>query len=445
MLTAVSANPDYSFSDGRAVEAAAAFVNRLKADCHVLVAVSGGSDSLGLLVLLSEARHRAHRSDIRLSAATVDHSLRAQSAGEAAFVARFCADRGICHETLVWRGAKPSTGIMAAARDARYDLLSRHAVAVGADVIAVGHTLDDQAETFEMRKARSSHPGISGMAAQTLLFGRVWLARPLLGVSRQAIRGALSARGIGWIDDPSNDNARYERVRVRRALDGAVSGPGSAAHAAGSERARRAAAAAALFQAFGRIHGQTVAELDLDALDAQGGEGARALLNALVAIIGGETHGPGQAALDDMLRLRSAAHGERMTAGRCLFEVSRNRLFILRERRGVSALDIPPGASDVFDGRFEVENRSDRTVTIEAGNACGCDHAEFQALPRRLAQVAVATAPSIEREAGRIVTGRVLSPYRRYLPGFDLVLANRLALAFGAKCYPEPSYFLTEY
>lgn len=445
MLTSVSAGSD-EFSRGQpALDAARSFVSRLKTDCHVLVAVSGGSDSLGLLVALAEAADQLFRHDIRISAATVDHGLRVQSADEAATVARFCATRAIGHETLPWRGEKPATGLMAAARDARYRLLADHAARIGADVIAVAHTLDDQAETLEMRKARNPDPPVSGMAAETLLMGHAWVARPFLSVSRQAIRDMLVARGIVWIDDPSNDNARYERVRVRQSLEGAIAAPGAEAKLAGHMRARLSEAAAELFDASVRIHGAAVAEIDPEPIAANP-DAARYLLKTLTAVIGGETHGPGKAALADVLAMAEAPHGARMTAGRCLFERNRTRLFMLRERRGLAPVEVRPHTTCIWDGRWRIDNRTDAMVEIRPVGVDGEPIEAFAALPPRLSKLAHSTMPSAGQGAlsDEVGISRILSPYRRYLPGFDLALANRMAVALGVSSFPAPGYFVAE-
>jgi tRNA(Ile)-lysidine synthase len=180
----------------------------------VVVAVSGGSDSTALLFRTKENAAPT----TRLVAVTIDHGLRPESGGEAAAVAARCAAHGIEHRVSRWEGTKPATGIQAAARLARYALLAEAATDVGARLVLTGHTADDQTETIAMRKQRGEGPGLAGIAPLTLYDRTIWFARPQLGERRDALREWLRHRGIGWIDDPSNSNQAFERVRVRRDL-----------------------------------------------------------------------------------------------------------------------------------------------------------------------------------------------------------------------------------
>jgi len=185
----------------------------------IVVAVSGGSDSTALLFRTKEKVSPT----TRLVAVTVDHALRPESADEAAGVAALCARHGIEHRIVRWQGDKPATGIQAAARLARYALLADAATDLGGRLVLTGHTADDQAETISMRMQRSEGLGLAGIAPATLYQRTVWFARPQLHERRAALRAWLHDRGIGWIDDPSNENETFERVRVRRELS-ALSG-----------------------------------------------------------------------------------------------------------------------------------------------------------------------------------------------------------------------------
>jgi len=175
------------------------------------IAVSGGGDSMAALVLAVDGLGAT-----AVQAVTVDHGLRAEAAEEAAQVAALCNQFGVSHETLRWAG--PCGGnLQQAARQARLDLISAWARG-RVDAVILAHTQDDQAETFLMRLARGSGvDGLSGMAPKRTAQGVTWL-RPFLEIPRAALRDELRARGIGWIEDPSNTDQRFQRVRARQAL-----------------------------------------------------------------------------------------------------------------------------------------------------------------------------------------------------------------------------------
>jgi tRNA(Ile)-lysidine synthase len=182
---------------------------------HLAVAVSGGPDSLALVLLAARwAKHNGHT----VSALTVDHGLRPESAAEARQVADWLAGRELAHAVLRWRGAKPATAVQATARAARYRLLvgwcRRNRVA---DLL-VGHQLEDQAETLLMRLARGT--GLDGLAAMTPAsrLDGVRLVRPLLAVPKARLRATLEAVDQPWIEDPSNLDPEFLRTRAGQAL-----------------------------------------------------------------------------------------------------------------------------------------------------------------------------------------------------------------------------------
>jgi tRNA(Ile)-lysidine synthase len=180
----------------------------------IAVAVSGGGDSLALALLVQEwvKKHGGE-----MVALTVDHSLRAESGAEAQKVGEILAARGIAHEILThaWDGDKPETHIQERARDARYKLLSEACRKRGFTFLAVAHNLEDQTETFWMRLAHGSGlDGLAGMAASRDADG-IKIIRPVLGFSRAELRATCEANKVSWIEDPSNKNEKYLRVRLR--------------------------------------------------------------------------------------------------------------------------------------------------------------------------------------------------------------------------------------
>jgi tRNA(Ile)-lysidine synthase len=182
---------------------------------RVGLAVSGGPDSLALLLLAARARPEL------VEAATVDHALRPESAAEAAFVAELCGRLGVPHQTLTvqWK-AKPETAIQERARLARYRLLGSWARERKLTAIASAHHLDDQAETFLMRLARGA--GVKGLAGMRRLVrgtpAGVSVIRPLLNWRHAELEAICASAGLSPIDDPSNADEQFERVRMRQAL-----------------------------------------------------------------------------------------------------------------------------------------------------------------------------------------------------------------------------------
>jgi tRNA(Ile)-lysidine synthase len=180
----------------------------------IVLAVSGGPDSIALMWLAARWRRALARGP-RLIAVTVDHGLRPEAAAEAREVKRLARSLDLPHRTLRWTGAKPKTGLPAAARAARYRLLAQAARASGATHVLTAHTRDDQAETLLMRMFRGS--GIAGLAAMARESERdgLLLARPFLNVSKSQLIATLRKAKIDFADDPTNRDTSFTRPRLR--------------------------------------------------------------------------------------------------------------------------------------------------------------------------------------------------------------------------------------
>lgn len=405
----------------------------------VVAAVSGGSDSLAMLLLLQRRLERVSpRSE--LVAVTVDHRLRAEAGAEAEAVGRFCAERGIRHLILRWMGEKPISGMAEAARLARYRLLADAAASAAAELVVTGHTADDQAETVAMRQERGDGRGLAGMAPATLFAGRTWIVRPLLGVRRETLRAFLRGEGIAWIDDPSNRDMAFERPRTRRRL---AAGGGSEGRV--EALLQLAAGAGAARQALG------VRAADLIARHAErpmpglvrlapafaGGEEEAALLalRALLAVTGGTEQLP-DAERSAALMRRLREEPVRATLSRCVVDRRKTGIFLHRERRALP--EGPPTAGTVWDGRYQILAGSNFEGATGATEARAEAPAAAPDVPAGVGRAVRATMPQL---AGSQLTAvPVLAPWRRFLPSFDLVLAGAVARLVGAADIPSPPF-----
>lgn len=181
---------------------------------HVLVACSGGADSIAMLHVLARLRSRARKPlPFALSVASVDHGLRAEAAAEVALVEAFAASLGLPFRALRANVAAGSN-LQARARDARYALLEEERARVGADVVATAHTASDRAETVLLRLLRGT--GLRGLGVLPPRAGT--RLRPLIRATRADVELHARRNGLSFASDPSNLDTRFVRVRVRREL-----------------------------------------------------------------------------------------------------------------------------------------------------------------------------------------------------------------------------------
>lgn len=320
-------------------------------DATVGLAVSGGSDSMAMLHLMAEVAVQAR---VRLQVATVDHRLRPEAATEAEEVGRVCAGLGLPHDVLVWDHGPIAGNLMQAAADARYGLLAHWAKQSGAATVMLAHTADDQAETFLMGLSRAS--GLDGLSGMRRRFDRdgISFCRPFLAVSRQDLRQWLSQRGLGWMDDPSNDNPRFSRVRARRVTQalaplGITVQQLSAVtqHLSMAQGVVRAATARAAQEAVTEFAGSL--SFDLAGFLENGPEIARRLLIGMVRWMNGEPHPPREAKIAALLDAVGARRDA--TLGGVRFQWKADRCFVMREAR---ALGGPVNQGQVWDNRWTV-------------------------------------------------------------------------------------------
>ncbi|MCO5080507.1 MAG: tRNA lysidine(34) synthetase TilS [Rhizobiaceae bacterium] len=410
----------------------------------VIAAVSGGSDSLAMLLLLQRWLER-RASPTRLVAVTVDHRLRDSSAAEAREVHDFCAARGIPHHITTWAGEKPRSGVSEAARLARYGLLAGAAEAEGGDIVVTGHTADDQAETVAMRQARGDGRGLAGMAPATLFDGRVWIVRPLLATGRAELRRFLCAERIAWIEDPANLDRKYERPRIRAALTDAGEGDYgrdallARAAEAGRGREHIAEAAARLVSRHAERPVRGLVRLRADFF-GEAEAAAVPAFRALLAVCGGAPQFPDAGRALNLFRDMREGCVRRATLSRTVADRRRNGVFLYREKRGLPTEEPVPGT--IWDGRYRIADVGDGEGSV----------ALFPVSPpRRVPEPTVPgpqTVPAAILKAVRAAEPPeaafdavpVLAPWRLFLPSFDLALARAVAALAGAAEIPEPPF-----
>jgi tRNA(Ile)-lysidine synthase len=328
---------------------------------RIALAVSGGADSMSLMVLARGWLARAGRPP-HITILTVDHALRPGAAEEAAWVKSQADALGFPHETLVWTGPKPRTDLQATARTARYGLMLDFCAREGIAALATAHTAEDQAETLLMRLARGS--GVDGLAAMCPLTmrGGVALLRPLLGISRVRLEATLLAQGVIWIEDPSNYDKRFERVRVREALrsGGALqlTAEKLALSARRLDRARAALdmmARDTLRRAL-QIHPAGYGELPLAILTQAPEEIGIRAITCLAEMFGGGKRPVRLARIETLYQALTRSDPAAATLGGCVFTPRGERLRIGREfgRIDPNRLPLPENGEILWDGRFSV-------------------------------------------------------------------------------------------
>lgn len=337
----------------------AAQLQGLRVTPPLALAVSGGGDSAAMMHLVAAWARTAGLDLQSISVLTVDHGLRAGSRAEAEQVGVWARALGFTPHILTWDGDKPASGVQAAARTARRDLLCRWCRDHGVSQVLMAHTADDQVETVGMRLLRGSGTaGLGGMAAAADAPFGVSILRPMLGLTRTALRNWLRSRDLPWIDDPTNDNAAFERIRVRQALDGdGATGARIEAVAAqaGAARAALDDAADALLSGAVMLYAAGWARADLHAFAAAPRSVADHALARFLKALGGRAHPPHR---DSLARLWRALGGNEFTGAtlagcRIVLEGPNSALFG-RETRNLSPLALTARQWSLWDHRYEI-------------------------------------------------------------------------------------------
>lgn len=364
------------------------------------VAVSGGGDSVALLLLLAEWAEETNR---KIKVVTLNHGLREAAQSEAEFVATLCARLDLDHDVLRWTSWNGQGNLQDAARSARKQKIGQWARDNRLAAVALGHTRDDQAETFLLRLARGSGvDGLSGMAEIAFTHDTLWL-RPLLQISRLDLRVFLTELDQDWIEDPSNRDLKYDRVKARKLLENlkplgidAEKIADTADRMAVARHAlERSTAALAQHCATPRESGEVV--LDLKSFAQAPEETQLRLLAHCLNWISSARYRPRLRALSRFWQGLLA--GNAATLHGCVGRpVSSDQLVLYREQSAISDKPCDPG--ELWDGRWIVtSSHSGQGFTVKPLSEDGlsqCPNWRETAIARKV----LMTTPSIWRNGG---------------------------------------------
>jgi len=378
------------------------------------LAVSGGADSLALLLLV---QRWASARDVspRLQVYSVDHGLRPEAAEEVAMVLSVAQSLGVAATGLQWSGTKPHAGMQEAARIARYRLMGAAMAADKVPVLLTAHHRQDQAETVMMRLAHGSGvEGLRGMAVTSMVEG-VRVHRPLLAVDPADLRAVIVAAGRAPAEDPSNFDPHYERVRWRQTMPQlAELGLDAATLARFAQRMGEADVAIAqmadaAFQSLVTLDGFGAARIGHEDYAGLSPAIAVRLLGRVLNIVGGRQKPRGLGLVERLQStLASGDLAKAATAHGCVVRTSGGAILVAREpgRALPSDAVLLPHSELVWDQRFLIVNGS-----AEAGlTASVADYLprhrleEFLGFKVTAPAEAIRTAPIVRDEAGGVLS-----------------------------------------
>lgn len=389
----------------------------------VVLAVSGGSDSLALMFLVKEYLE-TFSIPLEMIAVTIDHQLRKESAREAEIVAEICRDHHIKHITVRWEGKKPKTHLASSARIARYDLLVKEAQKQGASLIMTGHTLNDQVETYQMRCQRlqkrrgplhsevggmhggghvgdfagtlhgevdaihgEAHAketrknmtetsdgvlyerGLSCIPREALLHRKIRLIRPLLGVKRQTLRNYLRLQGKTWINDPTNEDRNFERVRVRQSLSSQkLADLAQKINKAAWQRRRQAQNIADLILALNITVQYGRCFIEKPAPFLQKHSCFPFVVGLFAVLMGGGFYLLSNQKLSTLAQklCLNSPEKKRFTCAGCVIEYNKKGIALWREGRNMKEALVEPDETFIWDGRYRITNHESEAIKVGA-------------------------------------------------------------------------------
>ena len=358
---------------------------------RIALAVSGGRDSMALMYLVY--RWKAHLAlNIEIEVLTVNHNLRKAAEDECGFVQKIAKNYGFKHKVLIWEHEHVETSIQEKARKARYQLMLDYVREENIDTILTAHTSDDNIETFIMRLAKGS--GLDGLKSINEIrhADGIQIERPLLSLSRSLTTEILRSTGNEWVDDPTNEDERFERVKIRNNISSLSSFNISSGNLTKTiQRLTRAHESISFFtnlvsQELVELSELGHADVNFDKLRNYPKEIIlRVLAKALTDINGGTVSLSSlEAVFAELIKTERCK-----TLNGCQIIPQKNKYVIVRENRGISPAEIKINERISWDGRFDVHLKScDNTniVIDQIGNADDLrtmiDGTSFQSMPK---------------------------------------------------------------
>ncbi|SKA14369.1 tRNA lysidine(34) synthetase TilS [Consotaella salsifontis] len=383
---------------------------------RVVLAVSGGPDSVALMALAAESVDALAAT---FHVVTIDHGLRPESVAEAAFVSRLACSLGLSHETRLWREGPLAGNVSEQAREARYRLLAAAAREAGAAAIMTAHHQDDQIETHFIAAGRGAGPrGLAGMRPVREIGPDLFLLRPLLDVPRAALQATALDRSLSFVNDPSNLDPHYLRARIRRSLrEQDTKERAEVLAQIARHRENQSRAELNLTSIMGRWHDagllvvspEGTVELDRPAFQKLESLSSIALLERILLAVGGGAHPPARSAVERFdHHLKNGDQVRTVTLNGIIAEVG-SRMRFVREfgRRGIPSVDLSSNPARVgvgsggvlFDHRFEVNvSTVEGSASLIALGALGRGNRVEKTLPVLLdAEGGILAAPAALR------------------------------------------------
>ena len=398
------------------------------------IATSGGCDSLGVLLAMCQVNSTGRE----IICFTVDHGLRKEGAAEARFVGGICKTLGVAHYILDWTGKKPVLGIQNAARQARYKLLNDACIKTNAIALVTGHTQNDQLETVAMRARRNTSDrgrGLSGMASATLFYNQMWVLRPFLKTSKVEFQQFLEGENQTWIEDPSNRDERFERVRVRNQSQFISSL--SEIECAQELRLNMSTKTAEYLAEHCNIRDGLIAQLKIKSDDIP------ILLRAIESLI--DMSGARNRALssEQMEKLKLFIQLENpnpsrmsMTLGRTLIERKSDVLVIRRENRNLDTIEIALHYCGLWDGRFWIKNKHHEKYLIVTSNSNVIGFPPSYSWRGKNAQDQI----NVDQKDPYISVRRYVHRFEQVLSILDMPLATEIARLFDSQQFKASSF-----